>query len=69
MAQKTATQEPVVYLAYAGLGQRYQVGRTTLHRMVKRPDFPQDAIIRVGRSVRFDVAKVDAFLSQAQNEG
>ena len=41
---------------------KYQVSRTTWWRWTKVPGFPQP--LRFGRSVRWDVEEVDAFLTR-----
>lgn len=44
---------------------KYQVSRTTWWRWTKVPGFPQP--LRFGRSVRWDVEEVDAFLTRFGN--
>ncbi len=42
---------------------KYQISRTTWWRWTQVPGFPQP--LRIGRSVRWDVDAVDAFLIQS----
>ncbi|RMH85182.1 AlpA family phage regulatory protein [Pseudomonas sp. AOB-7] len=63
-------QDKMTYAPVKAMCARYAISRTTFWRITKAADFPRDAIRRVGaRSVRFDVAMVDAYLAQASNEG
>ncbi len=43
--------------------EKYEISRTTVWRIVNDPCFPKEAIRRVGRAVRYDVALLDAFLN------